>query len=211
MNLLDVDLKKLWNNDIPEEDFLNLFTKLSIDLLAIPANTKSKSVKKCLVEILALLILRYQQRQNVSGSLMEALFKYDHVIIPMTELLQYLIKEFPDDEIVGDFMNEIGRMDPGNNRADASGAKNIAKFVVSIAEVMPRSLLPYVSLIIPHLANEVRKFFFYNFDFKFDFFCFSLILFEMVLLKLWDTLFVMVFLLKKEMKKSNIVINLLKY
>lgn len=137
---------------------MNLFTKLSIDLLIIPANTKSKSVKKCLVEILALLILRYQQRQNVSSALMEALFKHEHVITPITELLQFLIKEFPDDEIVGDFMSEIGRMDPGSNRADASGAKNISKFIVSIAEVMPRALLPYISLIIPHLANEVRYF-----------------------------------------------------
>merc|ERR1712000_204605 len=51
---------------------------------------------------------------------------------------------------------EIGQMDP-NGSKDASGPKHMAIFIVNIAELMPKVLLPYISLIIPHLADEAYQ------------------------------------------------------
>merc|ERR1712227_1116578 len=85
---------------------------------------------------------------------MEALYKHDHVVGPITDLLEQMINNYDNNEIVGDFMREVGKMDTGNNRGDSGGAKNIASFIVSVSELMPSSILPYISLIIPHLAND---------------------------------------------------------
>jgi hypothetical protein len=49
-------------------------------------------------------------------------------------------------------------MEPSGNR-DSSGAKNMANFIVAVAELIPKAVLPFVSLVIPHLADDVREFF----------------------------------------------------
>ena len=107
--------------------------------------------------MLAVLSQRYKQTQNISSVMMEALYKHDHVVGPITDLLEQMINNYDNNEIVGDFMREVGKMDTGNNRGDSGGAKNIASFIVSVSELMPSSILPYISLIIPHLANDVSK------------------------------------------------------
>ena len=38
---------------------------------------------------------------------------------------------------------------------DASGTKNISAFIVSLSELLPKELVPNVSLLIPLLANDV--------------------------------------------------------
>jgi hypothetical protein len=104
VDVLELDLQKLWNNDTPEEDFLNLFLKISTLMLASPINCKSKPIKNCTITILASLSHRYNQSVNVASSLMEILYKYEHAAIPVAELLQYCAKDCNNEQIIGDFM-----------------------------------------------------------------------------------------------------------
>ena len=46
-------------------------------------------------------------------------------------------------------------METSLNR-DASGAKNVSAFIVSLSELLPKEFIPNVSLLIPLLANDVR-------------------------------------------------------
>ena len=152
-------MNKLWNSNTPEEEFLNLFIKLSTHLLSNVQNIKSKNIKSCLLAILAMVAHKYNQSVNVSSALMEYLYKYEHVAVTVAELLQLMVSQYKNNEVVGDFMREIGKMEPSSNKSDATGAKNISVFIVSAAELMPTVVLPFVSLIIPHLADDVNNLF----------------------------------------------------
>lgn len=41
---------------------------------------------------------------------------------------------------------------------DTSGVKNVSTFISEIADRIPKNVLPYVSVLSPHLDGEVKKF-----------------------------------------------------
>ena len=54
-----LDLERLWNQTKPEEQFINLFTKIAFQLLENPLNTKNKQIKNLLFRIVITVIAKY--------------------------------------------------------------------------------------------------------------------------------------------------------
>jgi len=111
INVLDMDLSRLWKMN-PEEDFINLFTKLSSMMLEESSNLKSKVVKKCIFMLLSILVKKYNQSLNITTTLTHLLHQSEHLAPVVAEFLEVLVKEHENTHIVSDLLREIGKMNP---------------------------------------------------------------------------------------------------
>lgn len=108
LNSLEIDLPRLWKMGIPEEDFVNLYSKvltlfcvklmvsqICCLMLENPANTKSKAIKKCIFLILGQLVKRYNQSFNLTNSIIHMLHNFEHLPPHLAELMESLVVESP--------------------------------------------------------------------------------------------------------------------
>ena len=115
---------------------------------------KSKAVKQCLVALVSLLVQHYNQSVNLVPSFIHLLHGNAEAVSPIADIVTTLGKDERSAQIVGDMIRELSSDAAANARG--TGSKNVATFITSIAESMPRVMLPHVSLLIGHLANEVH-------------------------------------------------------
>jgi hypothetical protein len=94
LNFLDLNLSKLWKASLPEENFVNLFSKIVYLLLENPINTKSKAIKRSIFLIIACLIKRYNQSIGAVASLDHLLHNFEHIPPVLAELMETLVNEF---------------------------------------------------------------------------------------------------------------------
>eukprot|EP01094_Clydonella_sp_ATCC50884_P012312 TRINITY_DN2231_c0_g1_i2.p1 TRINITY_DN2231_c0_g1~~TRINITY_DN2231_c0_g1_i2.p1 ORF type:complete len:1245 (+),score=332.82 TRINITY_DN2231_c0_g1_i2:437-3736(+) len=153
IEVLELDLSKLWK--IIEEDCVNLFNKVVGHMLENAANTKAKAVKQCIFALATMLVQQYDQSANMVPSFIHLLHRHDHTVAPLSDLVAQLGKDERSASIIGDVLRELSS-DTGAS-ARGSGPKNIAQFISDIAEANPRAILPHVSLLIGHLANDTHQ------------------------------------------------------
>ena len=104
VNCLESELHRIWNNSKPEEDFLNLFSKIGRIMIESPSNMRTKSLKRSIFTMMGILIHRYDQSQTVSACIMELLFKLEHVANAGAEFLEQFVKDFKNPQIIADFL-----------------------------------------------------------------------------------------------------------
>jgi condensin complex subunit 1 len=104
INLLELDLGKLWKATLPEEEFTNLFAKVANLLFENPVNVKSKVTRRCIFILYATLVKRYNQSLGVTTSLLHLLHNFEHVASPLVELVELLANEYECSQVIGDIL-----------------------------------------------------------------------------------------------------------
>ena len=104
INLLELDLGRLWKMTYPEEDFTNLFVKTANLLLENTANAKSKVIKRCIFILYATLVKKYNQSLGVTTSLIHLLHNFEHLVTPLAELMETLVKEHDCNQLPGELL-----------------------------------------------------------------------------------------------------------
>jgi len=155
INLLELDLPRVWKGSL-EEEFVNIFSQTAYLFLENPANTRSKSLKRSIFLLVAILVKKYNQALSATTSIIHLLMKHEHLPGPVAELLEVLVKEYDNQQIVGDFLREIGQLNPSESR-DTSGIKSISQFLAELTQRLPKLILPNISVLLTHLDGEVKK------------------------------------------------------
>lgn len=119
-----------------------------------PTNTKSKLIKKSIFILISTLIKKYNQNVNISTSFLHLISLFDHSIIPISEILENLSKEYNYNNIARDIISEIARISPQDIARDTSGTKNFSIFLVEITERLPSLIFSLLPILLPHLDGE---------------------------------------------------------
>eukprot|EP01132_Coremiostelium_polycephalum_P010173 gene10173-12479_t len=151
-NLLELNLGFLWKQEFPEEEFVNLFSRICYEMIEYsPSNMRTKSIKKAIFSIIAILIQKYNHDQNFTSSIIRLLNGHETLIAHIADLYESIANDYKCYYPISNIIREIGKQ---KDQRDTSGFKNLAKFIPELTNRVPKLVLPQVSLLLVHLDAE---------------------------------------------------------
>lgn len=90
--------------------------------------------------------------------LIQLLQHFEHLIIPISNILVTIAIKFSCKQVVVDIFREICSVDPSDLAIDSSGTKSFASFLVAVSGQLPNLVFPAVSVLLPHLNGESTTF-----------------------------------------------------
>ncbi|XP_065053020.1 condensin complex subunit 1-like isoform X1 [Rhopilema esculentum] len=152
--LLELDVHRLWDPPVIEEDYVNLFTSVCYKFLENVSVVKLKETKEMIFHILGILIKKYDHGLSASLKIIQLLQHFTHLVTPLAQAVETFVVEFGAKRIVADIIREIGRMDSTDLSRDVSGTRSFSQFVVELADRQASLVLPNISLLLSHLDGD---------------------------------------------------------
>lgn len=151
----------LWLRAVPDESVLGLPSRISYMILetAITAQNRKSSMT---IHALNIIAISLDSDDRLFGTglpvLLDLLHSYEHAA-PLVADICCLVKENPINKLALELLREIGRIDTSNissveTEGKASGVKNVAPFIIELAERKPRFVLENIDLLLPHMNSD---------------------------------------------------------
>jgi condensin complex subunit 1 len=153
-DLMQLEIQRLWNPPIVEEQFTGLFSTACYKMLENQAIVRQTESKDLIFQILGLLIKRFNHRLGACLKIIQLLQHFEHLVTPLACAVEVFVNQFGARILVGDIVREIGSKDSAEFSRDTSGTKSFSSFLVEIAVKVPEVVLPNLSLLMVHLDNE---------------------------------------------------------
>lgn len=88
---------------------------------------------------------------------MHLIHKYDFVVTHMADAVARAEKKYSDGSLATSIVREIGRTSPKDYVKDTAGAENVGRFLVELADRIPRLISTNIGIIVPHFGGESYK------------------------------------------------------
>lgn len=152
--LMQLDVNRLWDPPIVEEEFVNLITGCCYKFLENPASVKNGTTKDLVFNLMGVMVKEYNYGLGVSLKIVQLLQHFEHLVQPLAQAVETFVNEFSVKSIVSEVIREIGRMDPRDLARDTSGTRAYADFLVELAGRVPAQIIPNISVLLCHLNGE---------------------------------------------------------
>lgn len=154
---LEEDLKQLFGAAQPEETLLAYLAKGAFSLLEDPAVVKDKDAKDAIYNLIGSCSTKYHYITQSTASILHLLHKHEHLPMYLAEATASAEQKYHDGSLAVALIREIGRLNPKDYARDGIGADNIGKFLVELAERLPRLVATNVGVLMPHFGGESYK------------------------------------------------------
>ncbi|XP_033731463.1 condensin complex subunit 1-like, partial [Pecten maximus] len=156
LHLVSLNLHRLWDPPIPDEEFVNLVTNCCYKLFENPGMSYASAMetRQVMNRILAVMVKSYNHSLGCSLKLVQLVQHFEHLAVPLAQTLQVITEEFGVKTVLCEITREIGRLAPEDAAKDSSGTRNCSTFLVEIADRIPAYVLPNMSLLLCHLDSE---------------------------------------------------------
>ncbi|PVD36929.1 hypothetical protein C0Q70_03922 [Pomacea canaliculata] len=156
VQILQLNLNKLWVPPIAEEDFVSLVSSCLYKLLENPASAtaKGKEMRDAICHGIGTLVKRCNHSLSASLKIVQMLKHFEHLVSPLAQMAEVIVNHYGNKTVIRDIMREIGQVDPQDVARDSSGARAFSQFLVEIAEKVPAAVLPNVSVVLALLDGE---------------------------------------------------------
>ncbi|XP_014671209.1 PREDICTED: condensin complex subunit 1-like [Priapulus caudatus] len=154
--LVKLNLAKLWDPPVMEDDFVSLITSTCYKLLenADIVHQRNKETRITIFHIMAIMAKKYNNDLSASLKIIQMLQHFEHLGVPLAHAVEIFVKEYGLKDTVNEIMREIGRMDPKELARDNSATRSYAVFMVELAGRVPDAVLPCISVLLCHLDEE---------------------------------------------------------
>lgn len=154
---VETDLKQLYGQSDPEENFLAFVAKGAFAMLENPALLKDKDTKDDLCRIIGACATKYHYTMQSSASILHLIHKYEFLPQHIADAVAQAEKKYADGSLAISLIREIGRMNPKDYARDASGAENVGRFLVELADRLPKLMSTNIGMLMPHFGGESYK------------------------------------------------------
>ncbi|KAH9319750.1 hypothetical protein KI387_021519, partial [Taxus chinensis] len=154
---VETDLKQLYGQSDPEENFLAFVAKGALALFENPSLLKDKDTKDALCKIVGACTTKYHYTMQSSASILHLIHKYDFLPQHIADAVAQAENKYNDGSLAIALIREIGRMSPKDYARDASGAENVGRFLVELADRSPKMMSTNVGILMPHFGGESYK------------------------------------------------------
>jgi condensin complex subunit 1 len=114
---------------------------------------KSEPIRMGVYKALCLAVKHHGHVLAAQTRIIQALQYYEHLAEPMAELLNVLAKEFDHVQLTDEILREIAKMT--FKVQENKESRVISKFLVKLAETIPRTVLRQMAVLQVHLDSEV--------------------------------------------------------
>ncbi|XP_041124079.1 condensin complex subunit 1 isoform X2 [Polyodon spathula] len=156
IQLLQLDIRRLWNMSLVEEEFTSCVTCCCYKLLENPAinQVKSKGTRDGVIHLLGVLVKKYNHLLGASVKIIQLLQHFEHLAPVCVQAVSLWVSEYGVRSIVGEVMREIGQKSPEELSREGSGVRAYATFLTELAACIPAAMLPSISVLLDHLDGE---------------------------------------------------------
>ncbi|XP_057379225.1 condensin complex subunit 1-like [Daphnia carinata] len=155
-HLIQMPIHKLWSPPVVEQEFVNLVANLCYKVLENPviSHVRMKGTVEAVFRVIGALVKRYNHGLSCTLRMIQLLQHFEHVAPACVHGIITMIEHFNCGSMVVDLVREIGQVDPHDLARDTSSSRNYAAFLSELAEKIPSSFIPCISLLSVHLDEE---------------------------------------------------------
>ncbi|KAK3726740.1 hypothetical protein QZH41_008305, partial [Actinostola sp. cb2023] len=153
-HMVQLDINRLWNPPLVEEEFVNLITGFCYKLLENPTVTKTKTTKDLVFNLLATAIKKYNTGLGTTLKIIQMIQHFEHLVPHLSQAVELMATEFGVKSLVAEIIREIGMMNPSDLSKDSSGTRAFADFIVDLTSRIPSIVLTNISMLMCHLDGE---------------------------------------------------------
>uniref|UniRef100_A0A8C3X9M5 Condensin complex subunit 1 n=1 Tax=Catagonus wagneri TaxID=51154 RepID=A0A8C3X9M5_9CETA len=154
--LLQLDIRHLWNHSVIEEEFISLVTGCCYRLLENPtiSHQKNRPTREAVTRLLGVALTRYNHMLSATVKIIQMLQHFEHLASVLVASVSLWATDYGMKSIVGEIAREIGQKCPQELSRDPSGAKGFATFLTELAERVPAILMSSMGILLDHLDGE---------------------------------------------------------
>lgn len=154
--LLQLDIRHLWNHSIIEEEFVSLVTGCCYRLLENPtiSHQKNRPTREAIMRLLGVALTRYNHMLSATVKIIQMLQHFEHLAPVLVAAVSLWATDYGMKSIVGEIVREIGQKCPQELSRDPAGAKGFAAFLTELAERIPAILMSSMCILLDHLDGE---------------------------------------------------------
>ncbi|KAK2183431.1 hypothetical protein NP493_312g03022 [Ridgeia piscesae] len=167
LQLLQLNIHRLWQPPVIEEEFINLVTGSCYRLMENPNAVRNKGTRDSIFHLIGLMIKKYnhglgcrlKSTQCVCDcccrlKLLQLLQHFEHLASPLAQAVNTFALEFGATTMVSEMMREIGAIDAQDLARDTSGTRAYSVFLMELAERIPALMLPNMCVLATLLDEE---------------------------------------------------------
>ncbi|KAM9310298.1 condensin complex subunit 1 isoform 1-T2 [Pholidichthys leucotaenia] len=156
IQLLQLDIRSLWNLSLVEEEFISCVTFCCYKLLENPtiSHVKSKPTRDCIIHLLGLLIKKYNHLLGASVKVIQMLQHFEQLSSVFAQAVSVWSTEYRVRAIIGEVIREIAQRSSEELAREGSGVKAFASFLSEVSALVPELMIPNISVLITHLEGE---------------------------------------------------------
>ncbi|XP_075408284.1 condensin complex subunit 1-like isoform X2 [Tenrec ecaudatus] len=154
--LLQLDIRHLWNHSVIEEEFVSLVTGCCYRLLENPtiSHQKNRPTREAITHLLGVALTRHNHMLSATVKIIQMLQHFEHLPPVLVTAVSLWATEYGMKSIVGEIVREIGQKCPQELSRDPAGAKGFAAFLTELAERVPAILMSNMCILLDHLDGE---------------------------------------------------------
>ncbi|ELK10386.1 condensin complex subunit 1 [Pteropus alecto] len=154
--MLQLDIRHLWNHSVIEEEFVSLVTGCCYRLLENPtiSHQKNRATREAITHLLGVALTRYNHLLSATVKIIQMLQHFEHLAPVLVAAVSLWATDYGMKSIVGEIVREIGQKCPQELSRDSSGAKGFAAFLTELAERVPAILMSSMCILVDHLDGE---------------------------------------------------------
>ncbi|GAA0170382.1 chromatin/chromatin-binding, or -regulatory protein [Lithospermum erythrorhizon] len=156
-NSLEINLSSLFGSSDPDENYLSFIVKNALSMFENSALLKHSDSKDALCRIVGTCATKYHYVAQACASILHLIHKYDYVVIPLADAVSVAEKKYSDGSLATSLVREVGRTNPKDYVKDTVGAENVGRFLVEVADRMPKLISTNIGLLVPHFGGESYK------------------------------------------------------
>ncbi|WCJ33357.1 Condensin-1 complex subunit CAP-D2 [Euphorbia peplus] len=156
-NSLEVNLAFLFGSSDPDENYISFIVKNALSMFENPKLLKDYETKDALCRIIGACTTKYHYTEQSCASIMHLIHKYDFVVIHMADAVAGAEKKYADGTLASSLIREIGRTNPKSYVKDTAGADNVGRFLVELADRLPKLISTNIGVLVPHFGGESYK------------------------------------------------------
>lgn len=118
---------------------------------------KDVDTKDALCRIIGACSTKYHFTMQSCASIMHLIHKYDYVVTHMADAVAGAEKKYSDGNLAISLIRDVGRTNQKDYVKDTVGAENIGRFLVELADRLPKLFSTNIGLLIPHFGGESYK------------------------------------------------------
>ncbi|XP_038718935.1 condensin complex subunit 1 isoform X2 [Tripterygium wilfordii] len=156
-NSLEINLALLFGSSDLDENYLSFIVKNAFSMFENATLMKDSDTKDALCRIIGACGTKYHYTTQVCASIMHLVHKFDFLVTPIADAVTGAEKKYADTTLAATLVREIGRTNTKAYTKDTVGAENIGRFLVDLADRLPKFFSTNIGLLVPHFGGESYK------------------------------------------------------
>ncbi|XP_020579522.1 condensin complex subunit 1 [Phalaenopsis equestris] len=153
-NSLEINLSLLFGSGGTDGSYLSFISKFAFSVYENQALLKDVSTKDGLGRIIGCIATKHQRTAESCASILHLIYKFDFTVLHLVDAVATAEKRYDDGSLAVALIREFGLTDPKDYARDGIGAENVGRFIVELADRMPRLMSTNVGFLVPHFGGE---------------------------------------------------------